>query len=528
MRILFIGTGEIGLPAFRWLLESGHEIMGAVTQPDKPAGRKQELLASPIKRAALARGLPVFQPRKIREPDPVAQIVALAPDVIVVMAYGQILPKAILDAPRLACLNLHASLLPRHRGAAPIQAAILSGDTESGITVMYMDEGLDTGDVLLSLAIPIESQETGGTLHDRLAEIAPAALEQALAALEAGNAPRAKQDSALATYSPKLERENGLIPWHLPAGEVDRHIRAMDPWPGAYTWLPEAGGAPKKLKIFGSLPDASVSGVAWRNRARFHGGLWSGRLARAGGATGGKTPHESGRFPARPAPPGRHAAFAEPMSGRTTRHRLLQAHVANLLACRLCPKMVPPPVSGGAVMSKVLLVGQAPGAHEPVLGRPFAWTAGKTLFGWFQKWTGVSEEMFRAQIYMAAVCRCFPGRNATGGDRVPNPQEIENCSQWMRQEMAILKPALVIPVGRLAIERFLPFKGMETVIGSAFDVELYGHAFEMIPLPHPSGASPWPRMEPGKTLLARAMVRIARHPAFQSSFPPQVKAPRQS
>ena len=215
------------------------------------------------------------------------------------------------------------------------------------------------------------------------------------------------------------------------------------------------------------------------------------------------------------------------MSARPIRQKLLRAHVDQLLACRLCPKMVPPPVSGGPVMSKVLLVGQAPGAHEPVLGRPFAWTAGKTLFGWFQKWAGITEEMFRAQIYMAAVCRCFPGRNAAGGDRVPNPQEIENCSQWLRQEMAILQPALVIPVGRLAIERFMAFQGMETVIGQTFPVEKYGHAFEMIPLPHPSGASPWPRMEPGKTLLGRAMVRIARHPAFQSCFAPAPQAPRQ-
>jgi uracil-DNA glycosylase len=187
--------------------------------------------------------------------------------------------------------------------------------------------------------------------------------------------------------------------------------------------------------------------------------------------------------------------------------------------------MHPPPVSGGAVFSRVLLVGQAPGVREPVLGRPFAWTAGKRLFAWFQQWTQVSEAQFRSHVYMAAVCRCFPGRNPAGGDRVPNPVEIENCSQWLRQEVLLLEPQLVIPVGRLAIEQFMPCPRMDAVIGHCFPVELYGRKFDLIPLPHPSGASPWPRIEPGKTLLGRAMTLIARHPAYTAAF--QVKAPRQ-
>jgi uracil-DNA glycosylase len=202
-----------------------------------------------------------------------------------------------------------------------------------------------------------------------------------------------------------------------------------------------------------------------------------------------------------------------------TRQRLLQAHVSQLLACRLCPKMHPPPVSGGPVLSRVLLVGQAPGAREPLLGRPFAWTAGKRLFSWFQQWTGITEPVFRSHIYMAAVCRCFPGRNPAGGDRVPNPAEVENCSQWLRQEILLLKPDLVIPVGRLAIERFIPCPRMDEIIGLQFDATLYGRKFDLIPLPHPSGASPWPRIEPGKTLLGRAMTLIARHPAYVASFP---------
>jgi uracil-DNA glycosylase len=208
------------------------------------------------------------------------------------------------------------------------------------------------------------------------------------------------------------------------------------------------------------------------------------------------------------------------------RRRILQEHVARLLECRLCPKMGRPPVSGGAVLSRVLLVGQAPGAREPVLGRPFAWTAGKRLFSWFEEWAGIDEEKFRAQVYMAAVCRCFPGRNPAGGDRVPNPEEIEKCAQWLEGEIELLEPELVIPVGRLAIERFVPCPRMEEVIGRAYRVKVHGREFDVIPLPHPSGASPWPRMEPGKTLLARAMKLIARHPAFPSQAGPE-KAPRQ-
>jgi uracil-DNA glycosylase len=202
-----------------------------------------------------------------------------------------------------------------------------------------------------------------------------------------------------------------------------------------------------------------------------------------------------------------------------TRQRQLETHVAELHGCRLCPLMHHPPVSGGPVLSKVLLVGQAPGMREPVLGRPFAWTAGKRLFSWFLQWTGVTEDLFRAHVYMAAVCRCFPGRTSAGGDRVPNPAEIANCSRWMQREIELLQPELVIPVGRLAIERFIPCPRMDEIIGRQFRTGLYGREFDLIPLPHPSGASPWPRMEPGKTLLNHAMTRIARHPAYKGAFP---------
>jgi uracil-DNA glycosylase len=174
--------------------------------------------------------------------------------------------------------------------------------------------------------------------------------------------------------------------------------------------------------------------------------------------------------------------------------------------------MLPPPVSGGAVPSKVLLVGQAPGVKEPVLARPFAWTAGRTLFGWFNEFCGMTEVEVRSRIYFAAVCRCFPGKTPAGGDRVPAPDEIRNCSSWMNDEIDILRPRLVIPVGKLAITQFIAVTKLDAVIGRVFPMRRNRCAFDLIPLPHPSGASPWHRIPPGKALLGKAMRRIARHP----------------
>ena len=260
MRVIYIGTGEIGLPALRWLIDSPHKLVGVVTQPDKPVGRAQDIQATPIKAAVAALNIPVLQPERLRRDGAVLeQLRALQPDVIVVMAYGQILPRAVLEIPRIACLNLHASLLPRHRGAAPIQAAIVEGDRETGITVMDMDEGLDTGDILLQASIPIAPDETGGTLHDRLAEIAPAALADALNQLEAGTAPRVPQDASRATYAPKLEREHGAIDWTQSAAVIERKIRAFDPWPGAFTVLCDDAGRERKLKIFKATFSREIS-----------------------------------------------------------------------------------------------------------------------------------------------------------------------------------------------------------------------------------------------------------------------------
>ncbi len=174
------------------------------------------------------------------------------------------------------------------------------------------------------------------------------------------------------------------------------------------------------------------------------------------------------------------------------------------------------PVSGGAVLSNVMLIGQAPGPREPVLQRPFAHTAGKTMFRWFDQFCGLNEAAVRSAIYFAAVCRCFPGKTPAGGDRVPAPDEIRNCASWMDDEIQILRPRLIIPVGRLAIMQFIDCPKLEKVIGRKFRVERAGHCFHLIPLPHPSGASPWHKIPPGKELLERALKLIARHPAIDA------------
>src|SRR2546425_5584579 len=235
MRIVFIGAGEIGVPALRVLLQSSeHDLVAVVTQPDKPVGRAQQIEPSPIRKALAETKTSILQPARIKNRQVIDEIRVLTPDVIAVIAYGQILPRTLLDIPRGACLNLHASLLPRWRGAAPIQAAIAAGDRQTGITVMYMDEGLDTGDILLERTIDIRRDESGRSLHDRLAEMAPDALLDSLGLLGTGRAPPIQQDNSLATYAQKLKREDGRIDWAEPAEVIERKIRAFNPWPGAF------------------------------------------------------------------------------------------------------------------------------------------------------------------------------------------------------------------------------------------------------------------------------------------------------
>ncbi|MFP4611747.1 MAG: uracil-DNA glycosylase family protein [Thiohalophilus sp.] len=193
--------------------------------------------------------------------------------------------------------------------------------------------------------------------------------------------------------------------------------------------------------------------------------------------------------------------------------KTLQQHQHRLRRCRRCAGMHGPPVTGEPVASPVMLIGQAPGNREIELHRPFAWTAGKTLFGWFER-IGLDEKAFRQRIYMAAVCRCFPGKLARGGDRVPSKQEIANCQPWWQQEVALLQPTLLIPVGKLAIGQFMPVNKLNEVIGQRHRIQVEGKPRDIIPLPHPSGASTWHRTEPGITLLNKALQAIKRHPAW--------------
>ncbi len=251
MRLVFLGTGDIGLPVLEALLTTtDHELIAVVTQPDKPVGRKQILTPPQIKVRALAAGLPVLQPLRIRHG--IEELVALNADVFVVIAYGQILPRTVLDLPKVACLNIHASLLPRHRGAAPIQAAIRDGDADSGVTIMWMDEGLDTGDILLEQRLPLRPDHTGGVLHDELAVLAPTALLTALKLLSESLAPRVPQDHTKATHTGKLEREHGHLDWRKSATELERLIRAFNPWPGTFALLPVSDEETIQLKVHGA------------------------------------------------------------------------------------------------------------------------------------------------------------------------------------------------------------------------------------------------------------------------------------
>ena len=192
--------------------------------------------------------------------------------------------------------------------------------------------------------------------------------------------------------------------------------------------------------------------------------------------------------------------------------------MAALKDCRRCPGMAKPVVMGEAVISPMLLVGQAPGVNEPVLGWPFAWTAGKTMFRWFQEAWGVDEKQFRSSVYMAAVCRCYPGKNPKGGDRVPDETEIENCAAWLKAEIEINRPRLILAVGKLAIKQFVDCEKLNEVVGRLVPLRLHGQAVDLVALPHPSGASTWHRMEPGKTLLRRGLKLVREHPAFELTF----------
>ena len=233
MRLVFMGTPEFAVPSLRALVGAGHEVCGVFTQPDKPKNRGMKLQPTPVKEYAMTENIPVYQPEKLRSGQALAILQGLAPELIVVAAYGKILPADILELPRLGCINVHSSLLPRYRGAAPINWAILNGERESGVTIMHMAQGLDTGDIILQRATPITPEDTAETLHDRLAELGAQLLLEAVDALGRGTAPRIPQDDALSCYAPMLSRELSPIDWGKDAWHIHNQVRGLIPWPSA-------------------------------------------------------------------------------------------------------------------------------------------------------------------------------------------------------------------------------------------------------------------------------------------------------
>ena len=250
MRIVMMATGDIAIPSFQALADTGN-VVALITQPDRPVGRHMELTPPRVKVLANELGIPVFQPEKMRDAAAVEQLRAYEPDIVVVMAYGQILSQEVIDVPRIACINAHASLLPRHRGAACIQAAIEAGDDETGITIMHVVKKLDAGDIICQVSVPLRGTETAESLHDDLAQLAPEALMAATPQLAEAGAMREQQDETLMPYAPKLLRAHGQIDWTQPALQISRKIRAYHSWPGTFTIYPSVkSGQDKTLKIY--------------------------------------------------------------------------------------------------------------------------------------------------------------------------------------------------------------------------------------------------------------------------------------
>jgi methionyl-tRNA formyltransferase len=278
LRVVFMGTPDFAVPCLDAIVNAGHEVIAVVTQPDRPKGRGRKMRPSPIKQAALDYNLTVLQPGKIKDPAFLQELSLLAPDVIVVVAYGQILPQNMLELPRLGCINVHASLLPDYRGAAPIHWAIINGDQLTGVTTMYMDIGMDTGDMILKAETLIGPEDTTGMLHDKLMIAGANLLLETLSLIEAGQAPRTPQDHALATYAPLLTREVERIDWKLPAQEIHNRIRGLCPWPGAYCFHQE-----KPLKLCKSRV-AAVASLAGVNQhpGRIHALTADGVIIEAG------------------------------------------------------------------------------------------------------------------------------------------------------------------------------------------------------------------------------------------------------
>jgi methionyl-tRNA formyltransferase len=250
-----MGTPEFAVPSLEILHQTGYDIVGVVTQPDRPKGRGQKMATSPVKDYALTHGLPLYQPERVKNPEFIQQLRALSPDIIVVVAYGQILPADILMLPPYGCINVHGSLLPKYRGAAPIHWAVINGEATTGITTMYMDQGMDTGDMILKAEILITPEDTTGSMYDKLAIVGAEVLYRTLQQVAAKTAPREKQDERHATYASMLKREHEHIDWGRSAKEIDCQIRGLNPWPGAFTTHRD-----RHLKIWRAVPLDEKSG----------------------------------------------------------------------------------------------------------------------------------------------------------------------------------------------------------------------------------------------------------------------------
>lgn len=268
LKIIFAGTPDFAARHLDALLASEHQVVGVFTQPDRPAGRGNKLTPSPVKVLAQAHDVPVFQPKSLKPEDNQQLVAALQADVMVVVAYGLILPKAVLDMPRLGCINVHGSLLPRWRGAAPIQRSLWAGDAETGVTIMQMDVGLDTGDMLHKLACPITEQDTSATLYDKLAQLGPEGMLKTLEQLATGSAQPEKQDEALVSYAEKLSKEEARLDWTLSAAQLERCIRAFNPWPMSYFMVDDqpvkvwqASVLPHQAKQPGEILHADKQGI---------------------------------------------------------------------------------------------------------------------------------------------------------------------------------------------------------------------------------------------------------------------------
>lgn len=264
MRLIFFGTADLARPSLAALAaDSAYQVAAVITQPDRPKGRELKLQPSPVKQEALARGLPVLQPERVKSPDFIGVLSALAPELCVVVAYGQILPRAILDLPRHGCLNVHASLLPKYRGAAPIQWAILQDEAETGVTIMRMDAGLDTGDIVSQESTPIESSDDAQSLHDRLARVGSKLLMTTIPGYVSGQLPPHQQPAEGASYARKVTKQDGLLDWNQAARTLFNRVRALTPWPGAYTYAGDQGRS-TMLKIWA----AELASVAPESSSR--------------------------------------------------------------------------------------------------------------------------------------------------------------------------------------------------------------------------------------------------------------------